>query len=288
MLIPDEFACGPIQPAEATVRADPQLTGAVGEQRVDRIIREARSRSRVVAEMEHFPGRWIEAIEAPVLGTDPDRTIGLDEQGAYLIACDRGWSGGVVPVGLEAVSRAIPARHAATIRGDPEIAVRGLGDLPDEVVCEPVGPSLAALIAPHFVAVVTIETVLRAEPHVAHGILEHGHDVGLGQPLLDRDVAEAHRARVIRRGEAWRREKRQGRGDDQSREVLAALRCGQVLIGLRHDPVLSWGAPPQPLFNLVTNCRRSDAGSQAPEAPVTGVALSGLWLSGLTPGRPSG
>src|SRR5580692_9293072 len=101
-----------------------------------------------MTKMADIAGCGIENIQALVLGSYPDAALGIDEQRAYLVAGQGFGFGRVVSELLKSLGPPVPARHAAPVRGEPQIAVRVFGDRPDIVAGKPVlGAALAAKFA---------------------------------------------------------------------------------------------------------------------------------------------
>ncbi len=83
------------------------------------------------------PGRRIENVDARIAGSDPDPAVRVHQHGARGIARERGGIGGIVPKDREAVGRPVPAGDTCILDRDPQIVMRILDDLIDEVARQP-------------------------------------------------------------------------------------------------------------------------------------------------------
>src|SRR6266851_5054197 len=98
-----------------------------------------------MAKVANITGLRIEDIQTLVQGAGPNAASIIDEQRAYRVAGERVRFVRVVPERLELLRAPIPAGHAAAVRGQPQVALRVLGDRPDIVAGKPV--LIAALTA---------------------------------------------------------------------------------------------------------------------------------------------
>ena len=100
----------------------------------------------------------------------------------------------IVPIVLEGIGGAPPARQPTALRTDPQVAGRILGQHRDPVVGQGGGIGRIVPVDLEAVPVVAVEAALSTEPHETRSVLNEAVDEALRQPLRDRQSLEAHRA----------------------------------------------------------------------------------------------
>ena len=89
------------------------------------------------------------------------------------------FDGGVMTPCRNVAGVALHPRDAAAVGRKPEVAVRILGNIENEIVLQSVGVTAFAPEMQELVAIEAVQTVLGAEPHEAIGVLQHAQYIAL-------------------------------------------------------------------------------------------------------------
>ena len=138
-------------------------------------------------------GPGIESINTRTKRAKPQRAVGTWQQGTDVVVGQTLVVRRIVPVGGKCLVVAIVRGQAAAVGRNPKLAVFGFSQVIDVVAAKSLAVAAPSLEDFELVAVVLVQTVLGTEPYKALRVLEDREDVVLRQPVILRELIEAHR-----------------------------------------------------------------------------------------------
>src|SRR5689334_13715959 len=100
--------------------------------------------------------------------------------------------GYLIPEMNEVVFRPIVQTEASIKRTDPQIILRVFKKTQDKIAADACAVVFILPVDLHGVAIVTMQTILRADPHKALMIFDNSPDVPVPQPLFLRDMVKGN------------------------------------------------------------------------------------------------
>src|SRR6266481_1368626 len=113
------------------------------------------------------PGCRIQDVDTRIAGSDPNPTARVHHHGPRGVAAEGIGMGGIMAEDREGISAAVPAGDTGILDRYPEIVMRILDDLVDEVTGQSTTYAGRVCVANHVMAVIADQTVFGTEPDEA-------------------------------------------------------------------------------------------------------------------------
>src|SRR5882672_12200935 len=113
------------------------------------------------------PGCGIQDVDTRIAGSDPNPSARVHHHGPRGVAAEGIGIGGIMAEDREGISAAVPAGDTGILDRYPEIVMRILDDLVDEVTGQSTTYAGRVGVANKGLAIIADQTILGAEPHEA-------------------------------------------------------------------------------------------------------------------------
>src|SRR5580700_2821470 len=115
--------------------------------------------------MLDVPGPGLQNVDARIAGSNPKPTARVDQERTRRVAREGVGIRGIVSENRESIAGAVPTSDARVLDRYPQVVVRVLGDLVNEVAGWAPGYAGRVGVAYQLMAVVADQAIFGAEPH---------------------------------------------------------------------------------------------------------------------------